>query len=101
MKQKIFSDKVFFFLSLLVIAIAVFISINKFYITKDYDFHVEVSCNSEEEGGCLTRNCENGECPPNGLESYKEYTISAKNFELCENEDCTRVCKETDICQEV
>ncbi len=98
--QKVFSDKVFFFLSLLMISVAVFISVNKFYITKNYDFYVEVSCNPDEEE-CLSRNCETEECPPNGLETYKEYTISAKDFERCENEDCTELCKETDICQEV
>lgn len=97
--QKVFSDKVFFFFSLLMIAVAIFVSINKFYITKNYDFFVEVSCEEGEEG-CLSRNCEIEECPPNGLEHYKEYSLPAKDFELCENEDCTELCKQTDICQE-
>ncbi|MFA6089632.1 MAG: hypothetical protein WC755_07245, partial [Candidatus Woesearchaeota archaeon] len=33
-------------------------------------------------------------CPPNNLSYYNQYTIKAKDFKSCVNEDCTNVCSE-------
>jgi len=63
-----------------------------FYYKKDYDFIVETKCNPESET-CFYRDCTNpDDCPPNNLSYYNEYTIKAKDFMTCENEDCSIAC---------
>jgi hypothetical protein len=65
-----------------------------FYLQKDYDFIVETKCDHESET-CFYQDCSiEGNCPPNNLTYYNEYTISAKDFSACANEDCTQACKE-------
>ena len=73
--------------------ISIVLSFYFFYIRKDYDFVVEVDCNPEVET-CFYRDCTNSEdCPPNNLSYYNQYTIKARDFKYCTNEDCTDVCK--------
>ncbi|MFA6273775.1 MAG: hypothetical protein WC662_01310 [Candidatus Paceibacterota bacterium] len=73
--------------------ITIFVSFYAFYFKKDYDFFVETQCDPEVET-CFFRDCEASpdDCPPNGFSYYNEYTISAKDFSKCENEDCTEAC---------
>lgn len=78
----------------------VFVGIYKFYITKNYNFVVETSCNPETED-CERRNCDLEECPPNGFENFKTYEIPATEFKNCENEDCADFCRNSDICTPV
>lgn len=82
--------------------IAILISFNNFYINKNFDFIVETSCNPEVET-CYFRNCqaEDAECPPNNLSYYKVYSLNAKDFKKCENEDCAVFCSiNSDLCEE-
>ena len=73
--------------------IAVIISFYFFYFKKDYDFIVEVACDPSRET-CFQRDCSNpDDCPPNGLSDFKRYSLNAKDFKTCENEDCTKVCE--------
>lgn len=83
------------FLSLLLIGVlaVVAMSFYSFYYQKNYDFFVETNCDPDKEI-CFYRDCEGDPdiCPPNNLSYYNQYTINAKDFELCLNEDCTQVC---------
>ena len=64
-----------------------------FYIKKDFDFIVEVPCDTNKEQ-CIQRDCTNpDDCPPNRLSDFKRYTLSAKDFQYCQNEDCTIACE--------
>jgi len=64
-----------------------------FYYQKNYDFIVEVACDSTIEE-CTQRDCTNpDDCPPNGLSDFKRYTVNAGDFEKCENEDCAVACE--------
>ena len=69
-----------------------------FYFKKNYDFIVETKCDNTTET-CYYRDCSiDGNCPPNNLSYYSVYTINAKDFKKCINEDCTDFCKNTDTC---
>jgi len=73
--------------------IAIVTSFYFFYFKKNYDFFVEIKCNPETDT-CFYRDCENNPdiCPPNNLSYYSQYTIKAKDFKNCVNEDCTEAC---------
>lgn len=85
-----------FFIYMLLAGVLVVV-INSFYIyfyKQNYPFIVETKCDPQSET-CLHRDCEADpqSCPPNQLSDYKEYTINARDFKSCENEDCTLACK--------
>ena len=64
-----------------------------FYYKKDYDFIVEVVCDTSKET-CFQRDCSNpDDCPPNGLSDFKRYILNAGDFKMCANEDCTNACE--------
>lgn len=68
-----------------------------FYFQKDYDFIVETACDPLKEE-CFQRDCTNpDDCPPNGLSSFKRYSLKASDFQFCENEDCTTACESGQI----
>ena len=100
MSEEINSNTKNFFLYLLLgcIFIAIASSFYFFYIKKDYDFFVETKCNPETET-CFFRDCEGSPdiCPPNNLSYYNQYTIKARDFKSCLNEDCTDVCNNKTI----
>ncbi len=63
-----------------------------FYYKKNYDFIVEVRCDPAIET-CFERSCSDpADCPPNQLSTFKRYSLSAKDFKSCENENCTYAC---------
>ncbi len=73
--------------------IAIFSAFYFFYYKKDYDFIVEVACDTSKET-CFQRDCSNPEdCPPNGLSDFKRYSLNAGDFKMCENEDCANACE--------
>lgn len=64
-----------------------------FYYKKDYDFILEVVCDTSKET-CFQRDCSNpDDCPPNGLSDFKRYSINAGDFKMCENENCANACE--------
>ena len=68
-----------------------------FYFKKDFNFIVETSCDPSQEQ-CFIRDCTNpDDCPPNGLSSFKRYSLKANNFKYCLNEDCKIVCESGQI----
>ena len=88
--QKVRTDFMYILLicCLCVIAAAFY----RFYFLKEFDYIVETTCDPETQE-CFYRDCSvEGECPPNNLSYYSQYVIRAKDFNLCENEDCTEVC---------
>jgi hypothetical protein len=71
---------------------ALFMTFYRYYYTKDYDFLIEAQCNSEIEH-CFIRDCSNpDDCPPNGLSSYKQYTVKAYDFPKCLDNTCFSEC---------
>ena len=83
---------IFLYILLAGVLIAIISSFYFFYLKKDYDFIVETKCNPEIET-CFYRDCTNpDDCPPNNLSYYNEYTLRAKDFKVCVNEDCTEAC---------
>jgi hypothetical protein len=63
-----------------------------FYFEQNYDFIVEVPCNSVEEV-CYVRHCgEGSECPPNGLEQYRMLNLNAADFNTCKTNSCDLAC---------
>lgn len=86
-------NNVFLYLLLGLCLIAIAISFYFFYFKKDYKFIVEVACDPTKET-CIQRDCSNPEdCPPNGLSNFKRYSLNARDFEMCENEDCENACE--------
>lgn len=72
--------------------IAIIASFYFFYFKKDFNFIVETKCNPETET-CFYRDCTNpDDCPPNNLSYYNTYTLKARDFKACINEDCTEAC---------
>lgn len=73
--------------------ISIAVSFYFFYYKKDYDFVVEVACDTSKET-CFQRDCTNpDDCPPNGLSDFKRYSLNAGDFQMCTNEDCTTACE--------
>jgi len=72
-----------------------------FYIKKDFDFIVETTCDPIIEQ-CFLRDCTNpDDCPPNGLQEFKRYTLNANDFKYCVDEDCKLACESNQIKCEV
>ncbi|KKQ03304.1 MAG: hypothetical protein US18_C0010G0012 [Parcubacteria group bacterium GW2011_GWB1_36_5] len=73
--------------------ITIFCTFYFFYYKKNYDFIVEVTCDPSKET-CFQRDCSNlDDCPPNGLSDFKRYSLNARDFKMCENEDCASACE--------
>ncbi len=93
-----------FFLGILMIGsiVTMIVSFYSFYFQKNFDYIVETSCDQTTQT-CFYRDCSiEDNCPPNELSYYKTYTIQAKDFNKCENEDCTAVCTQGIIqCEEI
>lgn len=80
----------------------IFASFYFFYFKKNYNFFVEVACDPTQSQ-CFKRDCSDPDnCPPNGLETFKRYSIKASDFKYCENEDCSVACESGQIkCDEI
>lgn len=83
----------FIYMLLFSIITVVISSFYIFYIKNDYNFFIEVKCDSLNET-CFFRDCENNKeiCPPNNLSYYNQYIINAKDFEKCLHGDCFDAC---------
>ena len=80
-------------------AVVILISFYSFFFQKNYDFIVETKCDNTTET-CFYRDCSvDGNCQPNNLSYYKVYTLKARDFSKCTNEDCTDFCNQNNrIC---
>jgi len=63
----------------------------KFIYANDYQFRIEAPCDPETES-CFVRDCEEY-CPPNGLEVFSVFEISAADYEKCTTNSCENVCQ--------
>ena len=41
---------------------------------------------------CFSRDCSEGDCPPNNLENYRQFTIRARDFSRCSDNSCLKEC---------
>jgi len=74
-----------------------------FFVDKQYDFYVEAACDPSTET-CFYRDCSDEEvyCPPNGLQEYKVFYVSAHDFETCADNSCKNECESGSIpCEEL
>jgi hypothetical protein len=72
---------------------------DKYFYTKNYDFFVEAPCDPLKNV-CFIRDCDDG-CPPNGLEEYRVFTLSASDFNFCKDNSCLDECTSGSItCEE-
>lgn len=83
----------FIYVLLAGVLIVIITSFYSLYFKKNYDFFIETECNPEMET-CFFRDCENEPdiCPPNNFSYYHQYTIKARDFSACENENCKEAC---------
>lgn len=95
------SSKLLLWVLSLSVVVTIAVSTYNFLIVKNYDFIIEAECSPETEN-CFYRDCEEEECPPNGLSSYKSYIISAADFDKCQEDSCSRECRSGTLsCQEI
>lgn len=66
-------------------------SMYKNYIAKDYLFFIEAKCDSATNE-CYMRICDNGDCPPNNLTSYRVFQLPASQFKNCSDNSCLYIC---------
>lgn len=76
----------------LAVAIVLIFPFKKFVLDRDFFYVVEVPCDPQKET-CLYRDCSTDECPPNQLNDYKRYKISARDFSICRSESCYLECE--------
>ena len=66
--------------------------IKKIIIDKDFYVVVEIPCSGTEQNNCITRDCNNEDCPPNNLTSFKRLQIYARDFAECKSDSCQSEC---------
>jgi hypothetical protein len=80
--------------------LAIAFSFYKYSWTKDYLFLVESSCNAQISE-CYVRDCDEEECPPNGLSAYRLFSVPAAQFGACNDNSCANVCSDGLSCEEI
>ena len=70
---------------------AVVFSLYKYWYTENFFFQIEAACTTDITQ-CFTRSCDEGDCPPNDLETYNMYRLPAKEFAQCEDNGCANLC---------
>ncbi len=85
-----------FLISVIVVLI---VSFYIFYYEQNYDFTVEAPCDASREI-CFQRDCSDGSCPPNDLDTYRVFLIPAGHFSECTDNSCLNICSDHGICTE-
>lgn len=94
--------KILMLVTLLSVALVFLTAFTKYIYAKDYIFLVESTCDPELHT-CFVRDCEDY-CPPNALESYRVFSIQAKDFHLCTDNSCSNICTDSStsaMCEEL
>ena len=91
MYKQYFSNREFLKLLMASVAVVIIATGYKFLIKKDYDFVVEAPCNPALTT-CFQRDCNEEECPPNGLENFRVFTLKAYDFPKCSDNSCLQEC---------
>jgi hypothetical protein len=71
--------------------VVIFSAYARYIFAKDYYFLIEATCDPNIEN-CQIRDCDDY-CPPNELDIYKTYRMSAKYFDQCEDNSCSNICQ--------
>lgn len=83
--------------SVVIVMIGVFFALlssyTKYIYAQDYSFIIEASCDPAETS-CYVRDCDDY-CPPNELEVYSSYLISANDYADCTDNSCSNICENT------
>lgn len=82
------------------IVIALLFSFYKYFFFKNYNFLVEAPCDVSTNE-CYVRDCEEEECPPNELSTYRMFAVSASRFGECTDNSCLNVCLRKGACNEM
>ena len=86
------TDKIFVFLLVVTVLVVILGSFYNLFLSKKYEFIVEAACDPTTEN-CFYRDCsEEDACPPNGLEYFRTYNISADKFGGCSDNSCSEIC---------
>jgi len=94
-------EKIIVWFSTFLVISAILACAYLFFYKKSYDFTVEAPC-SKSTATCFVRQCDNEECPPNQLEEYRVFKLTAADFPKCSNDSCLNECLMGDIrCTEV
>ena len=95
-------SKILFILVAAMVLSVVISNFHTFFYEKNYEFIVEAECNPTEQA-CFARHCgEDEECPPNGLEQYRMFALTAVDFETCSDSSCLDECSMGSInCEEI
>lgn len=95
------SSKLFLWIISLSVVAVVAVTGYKFLIQKDYDLIVEAACD-HDSAICFHRDCNETECPPNGLEYYKTFSVAAADFPKCSDNSCVQECASGAVaCEEI
>lgn len=78
---------------IMTVVLVIAISWHKFYYTKNYTFVLEAPCDVSSQT-CFIRSCmnEGDYCPPNNLQAYRVFRISAADFAKCSDNTCLAEC---------
>lgn len=95
-------DKGFLLVVLLMIAATLGITAYSFLYVRAHDFIVEAPCDTASET-CFYRDCsEEDACPPNELEDYRVFKVTAADFAQCTYNSCLEECTSGTIsCEEI
>lgn len=90
--------------TLLFLGSVILVVVASFYTNlyaKNYHYFVEATCDPATEE-CYVRDCDAEECPPNGLSSYRVYSIPSTAFTSCKDNSCDNICvSQNSPCQEI
>jgi hypothetical protein len=85
----------------LLIVVSLLATAYVFLVRMDYNFIVEIPCDSAEQL-CYYRDCSAQECPVNGRETYRLFSVRAADHERCTDDACIQECsKGTIACVEI
>ncbi len=87
----IISDRVLLVVISTLVVMAILSTAYIFLIRRHYDFIVEAPCDATV-GTCFYRDCSGGDCPSNGLESYRVFSVRAEDFSKCADNSCLQEC---------
>jgi len=90
------SDKSFLTTISLLVILTILSTAYIFLVRKDYDFIIEAPCDPALDT-CFSRDCSDDECPPNGLELYRVFSVRAADFPTCSDNSCLQECMQGSI----